>query len=908
MFLFSGKLVSQSRKTSIPEIRHFTKQNMGGQSQNWAIACDKNGHVYVGNNSGLFIYDGFKWQKHVIPNHTSIRSLQIDQDTLWIGAQDEIGFVLLNEWKKEFYSIKNQIPNQQRSFADVWDIYHNSGKTSFLSSNVLYEIGKDKHISSSNNPIVQLFSLYGKTYYHEINVGILELRNGKSKLVAGSDPFKYQGFYAMEYGQDESIYFGFNKQVYLKRNGFFNPIISDIDPVFSQSTITCGIHFKGGYAFGTQSSGIIITDENLKNAYVLNTLRGLQHNTVHHIAVDNHQNIWVALENGVDYIDLQSPSKLISIESNLSGYSINEHLGVNYWGTKTGVFTEGASSFNLVPGTEGQVWSLSKTQQDFFMSHQEGLFYFENDQFLKVPETYGSWKILQLTDQLVIEGNYFGLSLIKKGKNGWKNVFRTEDFNESSRFIEMDKSGLIWVAHPYKGLYSFDVDLEHERIHLKTKYGEKHGLNSNLLVHLFKLNDEVVISNSEGVFSYNQEQDSLVELEELVSILDTQFPLRAIKKDKQENIWFVSDNETGVLVFENGKYVKRGLPEINARLILGFENINLINDQVLFGVDEGFTLVNLKQEHVIPFNLTINAQYKNAQQTWIPLSSLEDNRLSYNRNTVRFHFNSNYQARSKHIKYRWKLIGVDSTWTNWSSEGSQQFINLNHGDYFFKLQGKLHGQINEIKLGFKISPPWFLSLLAKLVYALLGLLLLAVLLFLPNRKYKEEKKKLITENEASQDEIERLKSEKLQDEINFKNRQLASSTMHVLQKNETLNKLKEEIEKTKRQSKDPTVTKSLRSILGLLNDDIRLNEDWEKFAQYFDEVHSDFTTKLKTLYPNLTPRDIKLCAYLRMNLNTKEIAPLMNISVRGVEISRYRLRKKLELEKEVNLNDYMNSL
>ena len=80
------------------------------------------------------------------------------------------------------------------------------------------------------------------------------------------------------------------------------------------------------------------------------------------------------------------------------------------------------------------------------------------------------------------------------------------------------------------------------------------------------------------------------------------------------------------------------------------------------------------------------------------------------------------------------------------------------------------------------------------------------------------------------------------------------------------------------------------------------------FAQHFDKVHSDFIVKLKEKHSNISNNELKLCAYLRMNLSTKEIAQLMNISVRGVEISRYRLRKKLNLATDTNLFDYLISI
>ena len=109
----------------------------------------------------------------------------------------------------------------------------------------------------------------------------------------------------------------------------------------------------------------------------------------------------------------------------------------------------------------------------------------------------------------------------------------------------------------------------------------------------------------------------------------------------------------------------------------------------------------------------------------------------------------------------------------------------------------------------------------------------------------------------------------------------------------------------RKNAKDPIVRKELKQVLSVLTDDTRLEDDWDNFSIHFDKVHADFLKRLKKDYPKLSPKDQKLAAYLRMNLSSKEIAPLLNISVRGVEISRYRLRKKLGLTTGTNLSEWM---
>jgi DNA-binding CsgD family transcriptional regulator len=132
--------------------------------------------------------------------------------------------------------------------------------------------------------------------------------------------------------------------------------------------------------------------------------------------------------------------------------------------------------------------------------------------------------------------------------------------------------------------------------------------------------------------------------------------------------------------------------------------------------------------------------------------------------------------------------------------------------------------------------------------------------------------------------------------------------MDLIRKNKFLAKIKEELEKIKNSSNDESLKEKIASLIGKIDKDIDTNKQWEVFETAFDEVHEDFLTRLKSRYPTLTPNELRLCAYLRMNISTKEIAPLMNISIRGVEICRYRVRKKLNIERDTNLTSLIIDL
>jgi len=159
--------------------------------------------------------------------------------------------------------------------------------------------------------------------------------------------------------------------------------------------------------------------------------------------------------------------------------------------------------------------------------------------------------------------------------------------------------------------------------------------------------------------------------------------------------------------------------------------------------------------------------------------------------------------------------------------------------------------------------------------------------------------------DKAESELISLRNEKLQSEIDYKNSELAMSAMHLVQKGELITKLKNELNTVMKSVDNEKAAVEIKKMIKVLGEDDKIDKDWDHFAQHFDKVHSDFLVLLKEKHPNLTANEMKLCSYLRMNLSTKEMAQLMNISVRGVEISRYRLRKKLGIPTEMSIYDHL---
>lgn len=184
---------------------------------------------------------------------------------------------------------------------------------------------------------------------------------------------------------------------------------------------------------------------------------------------------------------------------------------------------------------------------------------------------------------------------------------------------------------------------------------------------------------------------------------------------------------------------------------------------------------------------------------------------------------------------------------------------------------------------------------------LVGLVLVLIIgLLIYNRQ------RLMINKNRTELENQRLKEQQLQQDLEFRNRQLTNHTLHLVQKNETMKELKERI--TDMRKKNGAAGMQLQKLENMVDYSFNLDEDWEQFRMYFEQIHSGFFDALKEQYPDLTPNELRLAALAKLNLSIKETATIMGITPDSVKTARYRLRKKLEMETEENLTEFLMDL
>ena len=951
LLFFPFLILAQSINLGTPFTKNFQKKDYKGGTQNWDVAQSQQGILYFANNNGLLRYDGTEWSCIPLPNKTILRSIAIDDNgKIYAGGQGEVGYFFPNEnGVLDFVSLKELIPEEHQQFEDVWEIILHQQCIFFRSSNKIFELRDNRFIVHSyNTPLTFLGKANEELFIHSTPHGLKKFNGQDFIAIEENSQLKKMQIAGIVYRPDIGYLVGtFKSGIYIYDGKGIKYWDNSLQEFFKQNRLNAIETINGKkMAFGTMLGGVVIMDEQYRPIQKLNNKNGLSTNNVLSLFEDIAGQLWLGYDNGVGYVKTNNPLSYLVPDGELEGtaYSAAVHEGKLYLGTTNGLYFKewkdyynpfGSIDFQLVKNTEGQVWGLSKVNGELFLGHNEGAFVIKNEIGTKIHGDIGSWMYLPIDDdkEKVFAGTYYGINLLAKNNGKWELDKRLDGFDESSRILAKSPNGDYWMAHPYRGLFQIKLDEAKEKIISSKFYGKEKGLSSDILNYVFLVFNKILATSETGIYFYDEADDLFKPYEEFNSLFGKDESVLRLFEDANGNVWFVTTQEAGYLkVMDDGlkkEVEKIVIPELNGKLVGGFEYIFPYNENNIFiGTDKGFIHYNAAPDavHDVPQPQIVLSQvdlllhhrdsilfqgpFSNGDKIVNTQSKASIPELTNDQNAIRFKFSATEFSNPELVKYQHFLEGAEQDWSEWNSKTDKEYNNLKHGDYIFKVRAKKgDGTISEeIRYKFSISPPWYATTLAFGIYSLLFAGLLLSLILVPKHKYEKEKEQLKSEHqqvvEKTEQEISLLKNEKLTSEIEHQNQTLATTTMHLVQKKEMLTRMKEELKKITK-NKEHKERKEIERIIRMIDQDARLDDDWEQFSLYFDKVHSDFLKKLSEQYSNLTPKDKKLCAYLRMNLSTKEIAPLMNISVRGVEISRYRLRKKLELPSGQNLVGFL---
>lgn len=910
----------------LPIINSFTTENYGAENQNWAVSQAENNFIYVANNKGLLAYDGANWKLHPTPNETIMRSVKCWQHKIFTGFFRDFGF-----WKKNKYGnldytsiVKNQHIKMLED-EQIWSIIEIDGWMLFKSLQRIYLYHLDTKsvkIINAKNKINTLTNVDGVVYFQEDKTGLFKIENGKPVLVS-KHPVFLNNLIVHIFKKEHQLFF------ITQKNGFYKLVNSvpekwktDSDAILEGKTLYSAIQLKNNdFALGTISNGFIYLDKNGVFKYQIDHNTGLSNNTVLSVFEDKKNNIWLGLDDGINCINNTAPFKMYHKKSDFLGTIYTSMLFKEklYLGTNQGLFFKELNSkkpFRLVANTQGQVWNLKEIDGTLFCGHDSGTFLIHNNTAKIIFNNQGTWDLIKIDKNTILQGSYDGLYVLKKEAQKWRIKNKIKGFNNSSKFITMLDKNTLFVNHEYKGVFKIrlDTNLQEATAIQKVKSLQK-GAHSSIVKYF----DDILYASKQGVFKYDKKLD-LFRRDTVFSKLVSKSSFisgKLIHNANSNKLWLFSNDcikyMTPGKLSNTPKIHKISISETLPKAASGYENITqLYNDVYLLGTTNGYLKLDISQ--LTPHNdFKIYMNQIRSFKTDEPKQNLQLHKeitLAYENNNLEFFYSVPNFNKTITTKYQYKLAGFNKNWSAPTTSNSVVFENIDHGNYTLKVKALIGDAYssNETVYQINIKKPWYLTNLFLAFYGFLALSALYTVHISSKRYYKKQKEDLLEkakketelkELESSQ-EIIKLNNEKLRNDIESKNRELASSTMNMIKRNEFLNTIKTELLEGG--------NKNIPKVIKIIDKNLNNSDDWKMFQEAFNNADKNFLKKAKEKHNNLTPNDLRLCAYLRLNLSSKEIAPLLNISPRSVEVKRYRLRKKMELPHDANLTSYILEL
>lgn len=916
------------------QVSNYNVSEAKAGNQNWDITSDGTQRIFVANNYGLLVLENTDVRLYELPERTIFRSVAYINDTLYTGAFEDFGYWEEDESGELTYkSLSALLKDPDMNNDEIWKIVEHEGKVYFHSFGSVYCFDKQKvYRIDTSGSLMFLHQVRDEVYTQQVQGGLLRLQNDEFIRIPNSDFFSDQEVKSIIELPNNGTLIGSSKGLYTYDGSSFASWNAEkVDEVI-RNKINTMVRTEDKIVIGTILNGLYIYDLDFNLLKNINTQNQLQNNTILSLAADPFDNIWVGMDKGLDYIAFDTPiytyrEELDGIGSVYAAALFNNEL---YIGTNQGIYwfkQDRNGNFHdktLIPNSQGQVWFIKEFDGLLYAGLNDGTFVIQNKELSKVSSVHGGYNLKSYPENnpnILLQSTYNDLVVYERQDNIWQEAYTLSGFSSPARFLEFDHLGNIWLGHTVKGIFQLQPNMQLNNIEHVNEIGPEEGLPNNTN-HVFKLDNRIMTSYSDTLYQWDAINEKFVPYTDLEEYFTEKGTVRNILPVGDQKYWVIKRSEVNLfqIHFNSIRLLYRMLPEMyDFNLVERYENIIPLTENLhLICLDDGFSILNLEMVNRSKYpQPTVSIQSVKASNPQNEVTQINPKRtsdidLAYRNNTLQFSWTTS-QVVGNQIFFQYKLDGLETDWGKWTTNTTVDYLRLPAGDYTFLVRSiGTNGFLTETaSFNFTIAKPWYLTTGAYVLYVVfIASFVLTIRLYISRKRWKElgkdleqKHKKTLRDREKAEKEIIKLTNEKLQTEVEHKSAQLASSTMAMMRKNNLLNSIRDELEKQKEDLGDQLPKKYYRKLHDLIEEGIEDEHEWEIFEQLYNEAHGNFFKRLKEEYPQLTPGDLRLCAYLRMNLSSKEIAPLLNISVRGVEERRYRLRKRLDLSTDTNLNE-----
>ncbi|MCE7041192.1 triple tyrosine motif-containing protein [Dyadobacter sp. CY312] len=919
-----------------PPLINFTPQVYKAHQQNWAIDQSADNIIYAANSDGLVEYDGSSWKLYPLPDHQIIRSVLCDEVTIpkpttgktltqntttanriYVGGYAEFGY-----WQESatgqllYHSLSKKAGFSTLKTEEIWHIQKTPDYIYFQSFSRIYRFD-GKNLTEIKVPGNFMFMRYvhNRLLVQMIGKGLYELNNRTWTPVSGTDALASTIVSSiLPLGENRILITTTKNGLFIYEDGKLIPWNIPIASDLKRNIINKAILLSpdSSYAIGTIQKGVYIISKDGVLKYQFNKENGLQNNTVLSLAEDKRNHLWIGMDKGIDLISISSP--IISYQTNDnplgSTYAAAVWRGNLYVGSNNGVFVKrwkSSEPFRSIPGLGGQTWFLKVINDQLLCGHNDATYRIEENGIYKISGVTGGWVLLPVksgNDTLLLQGAYTGLHVYKKNKNNlWSYAYPVKSVPPLPiRQLVQDSDGSFWLAHAYKGLYRAKLTPTLDSAIFWKEYRSPKEIPSEFSIEINKTRGKILVRSGSKYY----EPDSTKQLHIVNTFQST--PEEPFKiREGIHGEWFkIFMNR---VEFYSGNGEKKNF---ELTLVRNSETILPLSESFyFFCLDNGYALYDrLGSTRQIPENILPSVRrvsnLRNLSETFAIKSGVT---LPEDIRSIRIAYS--LPVFGQNIQFKYRLKGLTEQWSEWTDQNTVEFTNLDAGSYVFEIRSNLSNNIAAYQ--FSVTPYWRETFWAKLLFWVTVTVVLLALLLYQERRLERHRRKLLEEQEeklrqqrlSSERKIMEIQNEKLQSEIKNKSQQISNVAINVVRKNEILEEIRDELKQVKLDMGQQLPNIHYQKLLNSIERNVAGKEDWQLFEDNFEEIHEQFFKRLRTICPAISPSELRLAACLRMNLSTKEMAPALGISIRGVEIKRYRLRKKLDLGLDANLVQYM---
>ncbi|MDL2145057.1 MULTISPECIES: histidine kinase [Flavobacterium] len=891
----------------LPFVENYNKSDYQGDNQIWNVVQGNDDAMYFANNHYLLRYDGVIWEKYTLPNKTIIRSIMIEGDKIYSGSYKEFGYWYRKEGKMHYVSITKKLRLfDEKDNEEIWKIFKFKGSVYFQSFNDVF-IYDGKHIKKIKFPflISYCFVVDNDVYVASVAKGLFRMDGSKIANPKGWNILKKTVVHAIEKYKNETFIFTQKKGIFIVEKGGLRPWNNPLNEVLKSATINVAKFIKGNkLVVGTGNRGVFIYDFQTDTYKNINRNNVLMNNSVLSIGFDKENDLWLGLDNGITHVEINSPISFFYDNSGLLGsvYSVAAIDKGYLIASNHGVFEFVSGKFNMLPNTQGQAWNISKIGTKYIIGHNDGTFCYENGSLVKINNRSGGWNLTKSSiNNTYFQSTYSGVVAYNDIAVPTENKV-INDLSKPIKYVAQNQKNEIWAADNYRGLYRvlYDDNYKTKKVENITQQSK---IKNDFGVKIFEFRNEILFLINNVWYTYNSISGSLEENE----LFNSNFKNISDVVSIDEDHFVVLQNGILYHIYAKGnKFIWNIIQEKYYKGTLINDNLRIFKTQnhYLLNLDDGF--------------ISLQLTYENKQNAHVKIEAFNDGNLISNEDKIKYNteirinvISGIYGASKPNLFYKINKNGDFLP----ISDGLIVLNNLSSGSHaivVYKHDGASYEEVADFD--FKVAEPWYFSFWMILLY----LLVVAAVLFFYykwNKLRYMQKLKLQAEELKHQREIleMELKAENelnvqeyekhiLELELQTKSSEVAGKSLSIAKQSEMIDNIQNILNSEKDFNKLKSEIKKA----------IKINEvnkhEWEIFETNLNQIHNEFIINLSKKFPNLTPKDIKLCVYLKMNLSSKEIAPMMNISFRGVELHRYRLRKKLGLTQDENLSKFLLSL